>query len=291
MTYDNGAWGSARMDMVIRHELLHAFYAFDEYAGSACTCTEHRGYLDGGNVNCETCNAIAGACVMISNGDALCPATRRQVGWADLDGDGVIDVVGQDPDTFLDSMPSRICAAPVLSGVASVLAATDRNTYLGISHPSISVNRIAGVEVRADGGPWALAHAEGSTDDIAALPQVRFSVTFPSLAPGPHRLEARARDDHGNTDPDAGVVDVEVHESVAVFGDTVRAARSGTAGVSMTWNACPGAATYRVYRRLAPGGAETLVTETAVSAWTDRGAVAGYYEVRPVDACGNESGD
>jgi hypothetical protein len=291
MTYDNGAWGSARMDMVIRHELLHAFYAFDEYSGSACTCTEHRGYLDGGNVNCETCNAIAGACVMIANGDALCPATRRQVGWADLDGDGVIDVVGQDPDTFLDSMPSRICAAPVLNGVASVVAATDRNTYLGIAHPSISVNRIAGVEVRADGGPWAVAHAEGSTDDIAELPQVRFSVTFPSLAPGSHRLEARAIDDHGNTDQDPAVADVDVHPSAAVFGDTVRAGRSGSAGIAMTWEAVPGAVTYRVYGRLAPSGVETFVTETAANAWTDRGAVAGYYQVRPVDACGNESGD
>ncbi len=291
MTYDNGAWGSARMDMVIRHELLHAFYAFDEYTGSACTCTEHRGYLDGTNVNCETCNQVAGACVMISNGDALCPATRRQVGWADLDGDGVIDVVGQQPDTFLDAMPSLVCGVPVLSGLASVVAATDRNTYMGISHPSISVNRVANVEVRTDGGPWAVAHGEGSSDGLTSLPQVRFSVAFPSLAPGPHRLEARAIDDHGNTDPDPGGVDVEVRESVAVFGDSVRAGRSGEAGVKMTWNACPGAASYRVYRRPSPGGAETLAMETAVNSWTDRGATAGYYAVRPVDACGRESAD
>ena len=291
MTYDNGAWGSARMDMVIRHELLHAFYAFDEYTGSACTCTEHRGYLDGTNVNCETCNPIAGACVMISNGDALCPATRRQVGWADLDGDGVIDVVGQEPDTFLDAMPSVVCGVPVLSGLASVVAATDRNTYLGSVHPSISVNRVANVEVRTDGGPWAVARGEGSPDGLTSLPQVRFSVPFPELTPGPHRLEARAIDDHGNTDADPGGVDVEVHESVAVFGDSVRAGRSGEAGVAMTWNACPGAVSYRVYRRLSAGGAETLVMETALSAWADRGATAGYYAIRPVDACGTESAD
>jgi hypothetical protein len=85
MTYDNQAWGISRMDMVLRHELLHAFTAFDESAGSAC--------------------------VMISNGDALRTATRRYLGWADLDGDGLID---QDPDTFLGSTPpeARVDAIP-----------------------------------------------------------------------------------------------------------------------------------------------------------------------------------
>jgi hypothetical protein len=115
MTYDNQAWGIGRMDMVFRHELLHAFYAFDEYAASGCDCAAHRGYLDGPNTNCAVCNPLAASCVMIPlAGDVR--ATRRHLGWADLDGDGAIDVIGQDPDTFLDTIPASLCAAPVMSG-------------------------------------------------------------------------------------------------------------------------------------------------------------------------------
>jgi hypothetical protein len=285
MTYDNQAWGIARMDMVLRHELLHAFYAFDEYSGSACACTEHRGYLDGLNANCETCNPVAGACVMISNGDAMCAATRRQLGWADLDGDGMIDVVGEDPDTFLDGMPAQICAAPVLAGLASVTPATNRNTYPGTTHPSISLNHIAGIEYRVDGASWL--HMQLADDDME-MPQERFSAMVPLLAPGSHRLEARAVDDFGNLDLDAGSADVVVLAELAALGDSVRASRSGTGGLAMTWGACDGATLYRVFHRSSPGGAESLVVETGATSWTDPAAANGYYRVRPVDACGGE---
>jgi hypothetical protein len=285
MTYDNQAWGISRMDMVLRHELLHAFYAFDEYSGSACACTEHRGYLDGLNANCETCNPVAGACVMISNGDAMCAATRRQLGWADLDGDGMIDVVGQDPDTFLDAMPTQVCAAPVLAGLASVTPATNRNTYPGTTHPSISLNHIAGIEYRVDGTSWL--HMQ-LADDAMEMPQERFSAMVPPLAPGSHRLEARAVDDFGNRDLDAGSADVVVLAELAALGDSVRASRSGTGGLAMTWGPCDGATLYRVVRRSSPGGAESVVAETEATSWTDPAAANGYYRVRPVDACGGE---
>ncbi len=42
MTYDNQAWGIDRMNQVLRHELLHSFFAFDEYSGSGCGCTISR---------------------------------------------------------------------------------------------------------------------------------------------------------------------------------------------------------------------------------------------------------
>lgn len=285
MTYDNQAWGISRMDMVLRHELLHAFYAFDEYSGSGCICTEHRGYLDGLNANCDTCNPAAGACVMISNGDAMCDATRRQLGWADLDGDGIIDVVGQDPDTFLDAMPEQICVPPVLAGLASVTPATNRNNYPGTTHPSISLNRIAGIEYRVDGLSWLRMQV---ADDGMESAQERFNATFPPLAPGPHRLEARAVDDFGNFDLEAGGADVVVLAELAALGDSVRASRSGTGGLAMTWGACDGATLYRVFRRSNPGGAESVVAETQATSWTDPTAANGYYGVRPVDACGGE---
>jgi hypothetical protein len=288
MTYDNQAWGIGRMDMVLRHELLHAFYAFDEYGGSACTCTEHRGYLDGANLNCETCNPTAGACVMISNGDALCAATRRHLGWADLDGDGMIDVLGQDPDTFLDAAPIQFCGAPVLAGLASVVAATNRNTFGGTTHPSISVNRLTGIEVRVDGMP--LAQIQMDEGDWG-VPQERFRATLPALHPGSHRLEVRALDDFGNADPDPGIANVVVHEGLTALGDSVRASRSGPGGFAMSWGACTGATLYRVYRRLSPGAAEIVVAETPSTSWTEDGTASGYFQVRPVDACGGERSD
>jgi len=288
MTYDNQTWGISRMDMVLRHEFLHAFYSFDEYAVSFCTCTEHRGYLDGANANCVNCNPVAGACVMIANGDAMCSATRRQIGWSDLDGDGMIDVLGEDPDTFLDPLPPAVCAAPVVSGVASVVAATNRNNFTATPHASISLNRLLGVEVRADDAPWSMAQAEGGS---WGEPQARFSAAFPGLTPGVHRLEARAVDDHGNTDPVPGSGDVTVYAALTPLGSSVRAGKSGGAAVVMTWQPCGGAKRYRVYRRSAPGAAESVVAETAETAWTDSDASSGYYQIRPVDACGDERND
>jgi hypothetical protein len=288
MTYDNQAWGIGRMDMVFRHELLHAFYAFDEYAGSSCTCAEHRGYLDGANLNCETCNPTAGACVMISNGDALCAATRRHIGWADLDGDGMIDVVGEDPDTFLDAIPTDFCGSPVLAGLASVVAATNRNTFGGTPHPSISVNRLADLEFRVDG--MAVPQIQMDEGDWG-VPQERFRATLPTLPLGPHVLEVSAVDDFGNRDPQPGSASIVVHPGVEALGDSVRAARSGPAGLSMTWEPCSGASRYRVYRRSTPGGADGVVAETSSTSWTDGGAATGYFQVRPVDACGAERSD
>ena len=288
MTYDNQAWGISRMDMVLRHELLHAFYAFDEYSGSACDCSAHRGYLDGANTNCATCNSAAAACVMISNGDAMCAATRRHLGWADLDGDGVIDVIGQDPDTFLDTITAPACSAGVVSGLASVVAATNRNTYPGTTHPSISVNRVRAVEFRIDGSPWSEV---GTTGVGARAAQASFRVTIPELAPGTHRFEARAVDDFGNRDAVPLGVDIEASAALSGLGDSLRAARDGAGSWTMTWSASDGAAAYRVYRRSSPDAQESVVAETPLLSFSDPASSSGFYEVRPVDSCGVERSD
>jgi hypothetical protein len=285
MTYDDQAWGIDRMDMVMRHEILHDFWAFDEYVTSSCTCTEHRGYLDGADSNCDACNPAALACVMISNGDALCDATRRQIGWADLDGDGVIDVVGEDPDTFLDPLPQQICGTPALTGLATVVAATNRNPILLTPRSSISVNVLTGVEVRADGSKWLPADPE---DGAWGSPQERFRASLPDLPPGGHRLEARAWDDHDNFDMSAGAADVTIAPTASPVGNSLRASRISSTAVQVGWAASAGAVSYRVYRSGAPAGPWTLLGATPASTWTDETAGVGYYQVRAVDACGAE---
>jgi hypothetical protein len=288
MTYDNQAWGIGRMDMVLRHELLHAFYAYDEYAQSGCLCADHRGYLDGVNANCTVCNATAGACVMISNDDAMCDATRRQIGWSDLDDDGAIDVIGEDPDTFLDAVPAQACVLPPLAGLATVVAATNRNPSSGTPRSSISVNRIATVEVRADGQSWVAADPEDGSWGSA---QERFRATLPPLAAGSHRLEARAIDDRGNVDRAPATADVMVAAGAASLGDTLRIARAGLGGATVSWAACAGAVTYRVYRAASPSSPWAPVAETPSLAWNDDSATPAYFAVRPVDACGTEASE
>jgi len=287
MTFDNQAWGIDRLDMVFRHELFHAFYAFDEYAGSGCTCTEHRGYLDGSGANCTSCNASASACVMINNGDAMCASTRRQIGWADLDGDGVLDVVGEDPDTFLDTMPTTWCSPPAVAGLAAVVAPTNRNPSTVTPRASISVNEIVGVDVRADGGAWAPAQVGG----WLPTPQRRFAATLPDLPPGPHRLEARAVDDRGNLDATPSWADVVVAAAAAPLGDSIRGERTEAAQGRFTWSSVPGAVGYRVLRAGSPRGAWSAAGETAENAWTDAAPSDGYFIVRGIDACGVEGAD
>jgi hypothetical protein len=287
MTFDNQAWGIDRLDMVFRHELFHAFYAFDEYAGSGCTCAEHRGYLDGVGANCTSCNASASPCVMINNGDAMCAATRRQIGWVDLDGDGLIDVVGQDPDTFLDVAPATWCSPPTIAGLASVIAPTNRNPVTVTPRASISINEIIGVDVRADGGAWAPAGMSGTLP----TPQRRFEASFGDLDPGPHRLEARAVDDRGNEDATPPHADVTVAPAASPVGGTVRGDRTVEGTARITWDAAYGAAAYRVLRAAAPAGSWSPAGTTASTGWTDAVAGDGYFVVRGIDACGAEGSD
>lgn len=284
MTFDNQNWGITRMSMVLRHEILHSFYAFDEYSSSACGCVESRGYLDGRNSNCNTCNASAVSCVMVSNGNALCPGTRRQIGWADVDGDGTADVVGEDPDTFLDTLPAPICGPFGLQGLAAVVAATNRNPVAYTPRVSISVNRVAGVDYRVDGGAWAPAEpADGGWGD----PTERYTATL-DLPPGLHTVETRARDDHGNVDASPRAGQADVRPAAAPVGSSLEGTRSGGA-VVFTWAPSYGAVLYRLERAAVPDGPWTVVAETSFTGAADTYPGSSYYRVRSVDPCGNEA--
>ncbi len=285
MTYDNQAWGIDRMNQVVRHEILHSFFAFDEYSGSGCTCTEHRGYLDGVNGNCRSCNPAATACVMDSNTSAMCSNTRRQIGWTDLDGDGADDVIGEDPVTVLDTPPATVCGGAVLTGQGSVVAATNRNPAGVTPKVSVSVNRLSGVEWRADGGNWAPADpSDGAWGDYVEA----FKATL-SLSPGTYNLDLRTVDDHGNTDLTPATARVTALAGAADPGAVVTAARSPGGTASLSWAGAPSAAKYRVYRSSTAAGNPSLAVETTATAWTDTVTSSVYYRVRSVDACGNES--
>ncbi len=285
MTYDDQAWGIDRMNQVVRHEVLHCFFAFDEYGASGCKCTEHRGYLDGVDANCHACNPSAVPCVMDSNGPAMCADTRRQIGWADLDGDGADDVIGEDPDTVLDAVPPSACGAVVLKGQGAVVAATNRNPAGITPQANISVNRITRVEWRVDGGTWYPATpSDGAWGDY-----VEACFASAPLAPGTYTLELRAVDDRGNVDPDAPQATVEVLPGATDPGNVLAATRAGARSAALSWSGAPVATKYRVYRCTSASGSFARAAETTATTWTDPLAGSGYYRVRAVDACGDES--
>ncbi len=285
MTYDNQLWGITRMNQVTRHEILHSFFAFDEYSVSGCNCTEHRGYLDGTNGSCRTCNAAAATCVMDSNGAAMCDNTRRQLGWADLDGDGADDVIGEDPVATLDALPASVCGAVAFSGQGAVVAASNRNVAGYTPTVSISVNRVSEVEWRVDGGAWLpTSPSDGAWGDY-----VEACSAAASLSVGTHLLEVRVVDDHGNVDLAPPQATIQVLLAAADPGNVLQGARGTGDSATLSWNEAPAAVKYRVYRSSQASGGFVLAAETIIKSWVDTAAGNGYYRLREVDACGGES--
>ena len=281
MTYDNQAWGIGRMYMVFRHELLHAFYAFDEYSSSGCACTSSRGYLNGPGTNCTACNAAADSCVMIANGDDMCAATRRQIGWADLDLDGMADVIGQDPDTFVDAGPSVACGPLAVTGLATVVAATNLNPLTTTPRRSISVARVSGVEIREGSQAWIpVEPADGAWDG----PLERFSAVLPP-GTGMRHFEVRAVDDYGNIDGTPSSFDVTIQPGLSPTASVLQMVRINF-GVELTWSPAEGAAMYRIEAAPSPTGAWGEIGETDGTMWFDDAEPTTFYRVTALDACG-----
>src|SRR5262249_19523260 len=140
----------------------------------------------------------------------------------------------------------------------------------------------------ADGLPWIAA---GPEDGAWGAPVERFRASLPTLASGPHTVEARAIDDHGNVDAAPGSATVVVSPGSDPLGDTVRLQRIAGGGVTLLWTPCAGAATYRIYRATAAAGPFLIAAETSLTTWDDPSPGAACYEVRPVDACGDERSD
>ena len=86
-------WGEANFFRVFAHESGHVFGAPDEYAESNCTTTATAGHLHLANSNCEVSNSASVDCLMKRNTEAICSATPGHWGWADLNGNGVLDVL------------------------------------------------------------------------------------------------------------------------------------------------------------------------------------------------------
>jgi hypothetical protein len=180
----------------IMHETGHIFFAFDEYASSACTCTESAGYLNYENQNCRISGCLYNVdCTMFSNTPPYCKYTRGQIGWADTDCDGLPDVVDTYPETTLNPYIPDPTAVNMLTYTGSAVVSPLENLNPFGSGLDISINTIQSVEYRIDNGTWSPAVP---TDTAFDGPLEEFHFTTLPLMNGLHLIEVRAVNNYGN---------------------------------------------------------------------------------------------
>jgi len=199
MTYDNDNWGIDDMDSVLAHETGHIFGAGDEYCIEGYACcdpTEYYGYLRIQNTNCQR-DPI---CIMNDSAEgwalnAVCSVTRQQIGWRDSDSDGVPDILDVAPPATLNtySPDPTEDETPTYTGSASVGFFPNQNPWY--AGPDVTLNQLAGVQYRIDGGDWQACEA---TDGAFDGGDETYTFTVPGLGSGTYMFEARAEDTSGN---------------------------------------------------------------------------------------------
>ncbi len=197
MTYDNDGYSISNMDAVTAHEFGHAFYANDQYS-SACSCDEHRGYLDYYNYNCEnSCphnvySIMRGQIYPYSVG-AVDMYARGQLGIIDTERNGILDVLETAPDIEIGEVEGGIGTThPTMTGSTSVTKVENKNPY-GLGN-DITVAKISTVQCRADDGEWEEGEAnDGGFNETSE----DFSCSL-NISRGRHTIEVRSRDNYNN---------------------------------------------------------------------------------------------
>jgi parallel beta-helix repeat protein len=186
MTYDNGEWGISRMNNVTAHETGHMFYATDEYNGFI----NYNGYLN------EADSEWSG-CLMHNNNLALSSGTKLQIGWRDIDNDGIMDILDTEPNTYLISYKPdpTMDNTPTYTGYAVVVPYPNNNP--SGSGRDVTLNTITNVQYQIDAGPWINAIPTDGTFDEAIE---SFQFTTFNLISGVHYIVARAVNSVNNND-------------------------------------------------------------------------------------------
>ncbi len=226
---------TSTLDYYLGHEMAHMFWALDEYPANnawwACTLTS--GYFDQQNSNSDLpahgyCGSTA-QCLMRGNWpDSLCSSTARQIGWVDLDLNGVLDLYETRPDVRPDSTHyDAATGQPVtIRGKASDVAWPNKNPYRFGAGDSISIATIDSISYRTDGGPWApLAPQDGIFDSG----EERFVLVLPPMTLGNHLIEFQARNSNGKSLP------IPSSTVVGVAGGSGTVGESGVSGPAPPW--------------------------------------------------------
>ena len=282
MTYDNADEGIEGMHAVAAHEIAHSFYALDEYWEAHKGCTLRLGYTYEENQNSEygICNTDD-PCIMRDelgadyDSNAVCYYTLRQIGMGDADVDGVADLLDTHPSTTLEASPdSTADTTPAFAGSSWVNPVTNLNTYGEMN--DITLNTIALVEYRIDGGDWIPADAGDGVFDSAGE---AFTFTTEALYETLHTFDVRAVNTAGNADTLIARDTIYIYDGTApaMVADLAAGADDSTA--ILTWVnpgdsdlqtlmirystvACPADTTDGILletRAAAPSAADTLV--------------------------------
>ncbi len=207
MTYGNDGWGIANMDAVMAHELGHSFFALDEYYQGGEGCFARSGYLNFENQNSEYPSGAGGCainkpfCIMRSTSLSIatvCSYTKGQLGWTDDDGDSIPNILDTCPETDLYEYTPDPCTTftPTYAGSSWVTTIPNLNPRKSNPH-DITLNRIARVEYRVNGGDWEEALP---TDGEWSEGKEGFYFTADLLICDTHVIEARAFHTYGNSD-------------------------------------------------------------------------------------------
>lgn len=171
--------------VVPMHETGHIFMDTDEYNGAL----EYGGYL-----NAPDNPSTAVQCIMNQNDSTrVCPDTRNQLAWRDLDADGIIEPLDVSPAIALaPSLPDPTSdQTPTWTGTSTVVTLGNLNPLSNYFPPhDQTIVTISAVECRVDGGAWTpAAPADGTFNGYVE----GYTWTAPPLANGVHVAEARAR--------------------------------------------------------------------------------------------------
>ena len=228
---------SANLDFYVTHEVTHQFWALDEFPANnawwACTLTT--GYFDQPNWNsalpAPNYCSFDRRCMMKGNyPDSLCAPTEWQVGWADRDQSGILDLYETDPVARPDSVKyTRGVGVPFnVRGIVFDDAWPNVNPFRFGFGDSITIATVSALQYRLDDGAWTDFLPDDGVFDSGLE---HFTVSVTPAGPGNHLLEFQARNSSGREMP--------VPASTTLLVTTTAAPIEGGAG------SAPAAATLR----------------------------------------------
>jgi len=156
---------STRPASTIAHEMGHIFWARDEYPGGG-SYTDRRGYYNAQNLNAadnpigiQEPSIMRGGLPLQQAYDAnFSPAsTLAMIGWQDLNGNGVFDVLDVPLELNALGTFDPITNTYRLLGTATAVPLVNQNSW-GLQS-DITLNRISEIQYRLDHGPWLTAAA------------------------------------------------------------------------------------------------------------------------------------
>ena len=197
ITYGNDGWGPEKMDAIAAHEFGHVFWALDQYdyGNGSQTCADRSGYLyeENQNLNLQTTCLSDVLSIMRGSVDvgfatnSLDSYGRGQIGWQDIDGDGILNPLDTTPVLTVTGYPQDPSPvhAIVYTGTTYDIPIPSQSPHI----PDTTINTIAGVQKRVAGGTWSNSHpSDGAFDSsvegftsVLLLPNGTYTIELRSI--------------------------------------------------------------------------------------------------------------